>query len=629
MNPRSLSPADTHPQAPAQPWRAIATATAAAGLALGLAAAAHAQVLPDWTAPVAGVNGVSMALDRANHSVTVGTELNTTSQPVSVFGSNFAVVVSRISPAGVPLWRRSSPLASEAYAVATDAAGNVIVAGAAMDANRTAAGALLQKYDANGNLLWQVVNPAVYGRAWRVLPDAAGNLYVLEGSNQSNPSSTLTRYSAAGVPQWTRALGPNAGSTRPLALTAAGQVVAAGWGQVFAFDAAGNALWTKPLAGLGALSVVTGAQGELVVLADGLAVRHDAAFNELWRVSTGASTRDAAIDAGGNLVVTGAVATPSGGGIGAAVMSYDWQTSKISPAGALLWQRAFGDPVYTNDLPAGVVVGADGTIYVGGEASLLVTSGTITYRTSATAVVKYGPDGSTLWSATSRPGALGQGLALGTDGGVFVHGSGYVMASPDLPPQAVQRFSTTGQPNQPPVAMASASTSAGPAPLTVTLRSTGSYDPDGLIAATRWDLGDGRIATAAHPTVVYGTPGTYTARLVVTDTVGATSAPAAVTITVNAAPPQPSSLTLASTRVLQRSRTTATVTLSTAAGATVALSSSNPLVAQVPRSVTVPAGATSASFTITTQRVRRDTPVVISAGANGARTSATLTVVAR
>jgi uncharacterized protein DUF4082/Big-like domain-containing protein len=73
---------------------------------------------------------------------------------------------------------------------------------------------------------------------------------------------------------------------------------------------------------------------------------------------------------------------------------------------------------------------------------------------------------------------------------------------------------------------------------------------------------------------------------------------------------------------------TGTATLSTAApagGAVVALQSSNSSVAQLPPSVTIPAGSTSATFTIGTAPVPANTSVIIS-GTLGVARTATLTV---
>jgi hypothetical protein len=91
-----------------------------------------------------------------------------------------------------------------------------------------------------------------------------------------------------------------------------------------------------------------------------------------------------------------------------------------------------------------------------------------------------------------------------------------------------------------------------------------------------------------------------------------------------------SSLTLSQTNVIGGNSVTGTVTLTAAApsgGLVVSLSSSNPGVAGVPASVTVPAGATSATFTVTTTAVYDTRSATITATGGGASRSATLTVV--
>jgi uncharacterized repeat protein (TIGR01451 family) len=94
--------------------------------------------------------------------------------------------------------------------------------------------------------------------------------------------------------------------------------------------------------------------------------------------------------------------------------------------------------------------------------------------------------------------------------------------------------------NQPPSAVASGSPTDGPAPLTVAFDGSGSSDPEGGPLTYAWDLdGDGAFddSTAVSPSHTYTQPGTYNAKLRVTDaqTQSATSAP--VTISANNTPP--------------------------------------------------------------------------------------------
>ena len=100
---------------------------------------------------------------------------------------------------------------------------------------------------------------------------------------------------------------------------------------------------------------------------------------------------------------------------------------------------------------------------------------------------------------------------------------------------------------------------------------------------------------------------------------------------VSGSPTQPSlsSLSLNPTSVVGGNSSTGTVTLTAPApsgGFVVNLSSSNTSVATVPSSVTVPAGTTSANFTVATNSVSSATSVTITAAAGGITRTATLTV---
>jgi hypothetical protein len=92
-----------------------------------------------------------------------------------------------------------------------------------------------------------------------------------------------------------------------------------------------------------------------------------------------------------------------------------------------------------------------------------------------------------------------------------------------------------------------------------------------------------------------------------------------------------SALILSPTNVVGGNSVQGVVTLTAAApsgGAAVTLSSSNTAVATVPASVTVAGGATSATFTISTQTVTASASATISAAYGGVSKAATLTVTA-
>lgn len=76
-------------------------------------------------------------------------------------------------------------------------------------------------------------------------------------------------------------------------------------------------------------------------------------------------------------------------------------------------------------------------------------------------------------------------------------------------------------PNQLPVAVASASQLTGPAPLSTILSADGSYDPDGHIGNIEWTSSDGRNYFGSPAYFTFSTAGSYTVTLRVNDSRGA------------------------------------------------------------------------------------------------------------
>ncbi|MDQ0822881.1 cytochrome c [Arthrobacter sp. V4I6] len=123
-------------------------------------------------------------------------------------------------------------------------------------------------------------------------------------------------------------------------------------------------------------------------------------------------------------------------------------------------------------------------------------------------------------------------MQFGPDGSLYVldYGSGsYTGAAPD---SALYKINSVSG-SRAPVATVSATPDNGPAPLTVSLSSAGSMDPDGEPLSYAWDFdGNGTTdSTEANPTHVYQENGDQQARLTVTDLSGKT-ATATRTVTV-------------------------------------------------------------------------------------------------
>ena len=88
---------------------------------------------------------------------------------------------------------------------------------------------------------------------------------------------------------------------------------------------------------------------------------------------------------------------------------------------------------------------------------------------------------------------------------------------------ATQSVTATAAPaNQLPNALFTTTTTN----LKVDVDGSTSTDPDGTIASWAWDFGDGTTKSGETASHTYGTPGTYTVKLTVTDNAGGRDRPA-------------------------------------------------------------------------------------------------------
>ncbi|MBX3325608.1 MAG: PQQ-dependent sugar dehydrogenase [Nitrospira sp.] len=99
----------------------------------------------------------------------------------------------------------------------------------------------------------------------------------------------------------------------------------------------------------------------------------------------------------------------------------------------------------------------------------------------------------------------------------------YVVYNTGTNTSEVRRIRYQSATNTPPVAKATATPTSGLPPLNVTFSSNGSSDPDGDSLTFLWNFSDGGTSTLANPSHVYGTNGTFTATLTVTDSRNASS----------------------------------------------------------------------------------------------------------
>ena len=587
---------------------------------VGLAPTAQAQLAPDWTASPGGATAVALALDRDNNSL------------VTSWTAGAPLHLAKFGPSGALLWQRSLAAlgpSSRSLDLVTDATGHAVVTGLQVDAAGVPQAALVARFDPAGTLLWQDVSAGRFNIGWRAAVDAAGNVYALSRLTRPDTGTAvvtdmwLTKFSPAGARLWTRSYGAASADDGALIVTSTGQAIVAGGvpgGTVLvAFDAAGTTLWTSSWPG--SVSLAAGLAGEFYAVGgagQGFQVmKFDAGRNLLWSHAYPARgpAQRARVDSAGNLLVTGAVDTNTGP---LTVVLSDWLTLKLSPSGAPLWSNSFGLPNGINDLPLALALGADDAVYVTGQGTVLVDDGTGSLQPrGSTATVKYTPAGAQAWVAQGPLATRGLGVKASTDGGVVVIAEA---------PPTLLRYPQSGLPNQAPSAQASASVTGGRAPLTVAFSSAGSTDGDGRIATYAWTFGDGQTSTLANPTHTYAA-GTWSAQLTVTDNLGLRTLAAPLIVSASSpAPARPRSLDVAAVSVTAGARTVATVTVSSASGVTLLLSSSNPGVATVPAQLVIPPGSTRGSFTVATRSVRHDTRVTFRASANGSSASDVLMV---
>lgn len=133
--------------------------------------------------------------------------------------------------------------------------------------------------------------------------------------------------------------------------------------------------------------------------------------------------------------------------------------------------------------------------------------------------------------------------------------------------------------------------------------------------------------TASFPIATSGVAASTSA--LVSATHGTVTRFFSLALTPAAVGPAVSAVTLSATTVVGGTPVTGTVTLAAAAppgGSTVVLTSDNTAAATVPPTVTVPAGATRATFPVTTSAVTNSVSSTIVAEGGGARRGATITV---
>ena len=287
----------------------------------------------------------------------------------------------------------------------------------------------------------------------------------------------------------------------------------------------------------------------------------------------------------------------------------------------------FIQAVFPSSGPVGTLVTISG--YLGGASQVTFGSGglpalfNVTGNAQVTATVPAGAATGGVTVTTPNGTATSGGFGAG---GVLLPGSFTVTTAAPPPVASLSSVSVT------PTSVVGGNSSQG----TVTL--TAGAPAGGAVVG----LSNANTAVATVPASVTIAAGATSATFSITTTsVTATTALSisgtfggvtrTAVLTVNPVPPPVSlsAITLNPATVTGGASATGTATLTSAApsgGLLVSLASSNSGVATVPASVTVGAGATSATFAVTTSAVVSSTAVTITGSGGGAVRTATLTV---
>ncbi|MGR6088039.1 MAG: SBBP repeat-containing protein [Arcticibacter sp.] len=315
-------------------------------------------------------------------------------------GYNYFVV--KYDAAGNVLWAKSAGGSGyeSANGIATDASGNVIVAGYFSSSSFSIGSttlnnagnfdAFIAKYDGSGNVLWaKYANGLYLDQANAVTTDVSGNIYVTGyyGSNSllfgtvsishtgtNNQYNIFTaKYNASGVLQWVKQAGSYPDHVSySICTDASSNVYVTGYYSSATFSF-GTSTLTNPSPGY----------NDIMVL------KYDAAGNEVKAIGIGNPGNEAAqavkVDASGNIylsgwyqladLVVGNDTLVSAGGL-------DGFLIKLDSNGTPQWSTSIGGTL--NDQAYGLAIDASGNAFVTGyfQSSLMVLGSIIVSNTA-------------------------------------------------------------------------------------------------------------------------------------------------------------------------------------------------------------------------------------------------------
>lgn len=182
--------------------------------------------------------------------------------------SGYGFLLAKYNSAGTLQWQRTLDAGSnaeQARAIAVDSSDNVYAMGYSASVGTGDEAFLLAKYDTSGNVQWQryLQKSGGRNRGDAVATDAAGNIYIAgftDAEGSGGRDFVIAKYSSAGSLQWQRLLGGSeADSANEVAVDSVGNIYIAGYtyftspGSIdflFAkYDTSGTIQWQRTLGG--------------------------------------------------------------------------------------------------------------------------------------------------------------------------------------------------------------------------------------------------------------------------------------------------------------------------------------------------------------------------------------------
>ena len=305
--------------------------------------------------------------------------------------ANSDSVVFKYDAGGTRIWTRQITGfdRDSATGLATDASGNVFITGGGPSVS------YLIKSDVNGNRLW-----TRFGVGGTVAVDASGTAYVI-GSNSLG--QVIVKYDGAGNPTF--------GTTSV-------------YGRFIAVDASGN-IYTFGGTTSG-LDGNTNAGG-----LDAFVIKYDSASTRLWTAQFGSTRHDRAvgiaIDSGGNVYVAGDTECGLEGdtnpGCSDVFVVNNVFVAKYDNVGTRLWVRQLATSTGVGGAAAGVVTDARGNVYVAGSTQAGL-DGNATAGGLDLFIVKYDDAGNKLWTRQTNWGVdvYTKGIAIDASGNIYITG---------------------------------------------------------------------------------------------------------------------------------------------------------------------------------------------------------------